>query len=129
MRELRKWVCIKNQAKRGKEGKLKANVPNIQRIPHTHQECHCQKGVQRGLTAPDLLCEKSEAAHDGSAHHCCISTNKNCIKNNPDYGQERATPRTDKSAEKCNEQTGDDADVEAGDGNNVGSASILERLL
>ena len=128
-RKVRKRFRIKDKTERGEERKLKADIPNIQRIPDAHQRGHNEKRNDPGLPASNLAREKPKSAHDGGAHHRRLRADEEGIKEDHDHGNDRAAPRTKPAAEQGGEYSGDDGNVETRDGDDVRCTGIFEGLL
>ena len=124
-----KAISIQDQAKRGKEGKLKANIPEHERIEGGHEGAHERQRVQAHLPAPDLHGEEGKRAHERGAHDGRVRADEEGIERNAEHGSQRAAARAEQAAEDQHKDAGDDGNIEAGDGNDMRGAGILERLL
>jgi hypothetical protein len=108
---------------------LKTHIPQVRGIPGSHDRGNHSERIQPGLASPDQRGEDAQCAHDRRPHNRRVRANKQRIECDADHGDHGAPAGAKQATEEKEEDARDDGDVEAGNGDDVRRARVLERLL
>jgi len=115
-----------DQAQSGGEGELKAYVPQGVRIQKRHRDGGRDQGVQ-GVTLPAIVNRDNvQDTHQRRAHHRCTCPHQYGVENNAGNHRRRGSSAPEEPAGDGSEDAGQNRDVEARNGDDMGCVSPRE---
>ena len=115
---------VQHETKGGGKRKLGAHIPGNERIEECQDGCGDGQRVEPGLLTSNPASKDDQRPHDGSPHDSRIRTHQDCVKADGDNGDDGPKADTKQPPKQHHKEASDDCDVESGNCNDVGGASI-----
>ena len=96
-----------DQAGSGRAAELKADVPQGERIPHSHRPAGCRQAHERGALAPEHCGEDEESAHQRGARDGGIASDQECVEDKAGEGRPQGCAPSEQFDAEGHEQAGD----------------------
>ena len=122
-------MAVEDETEGGGETELEAHVLQVVGVEERHERRDREEGDEAVLAAAKMAGKQGGQSHHSRAYHGRVRADQQGVEDDADGRKGRAAPFTEDTAEDREEQRGDDGNVEAGDGDDVRSAGILEVLL